>query len=487
MGKFALAVAFALVLLPACAAQTLESFLSSTFEPGWQPSTTALYFTSGTYTLMLVDGQETFIFDHSTGSPISSQEALEQVLKEDIYAKANYAQVLANSQSLAQQVRDAKQQTEGQCLLYTGIAQHPCIDKDTCIVACSSAPICANGLLYSEGGWESLLAWSDEKKEFDAALSSFEQDIESIVAGAAAIDPKISRLDAMLASISAIGENPLFLNHTDFGCSNGTRRCFEFCEKINYSVELISSQRDALSTLKLSLALLPGQPARAAALLNRTLEAQYYVATRASKFYTLKINMAAETSALQKQYSQLPLTDAQLGVRISLLSNLSTQIAAQGDNGSLRIALSRSGEFSQQAAGIKSSLDLLSSSYNSLQKSANGLDAKLQKSRAIIGNETAAMFSRNLSIIQARLLAKPPSSEIAQLGSKIASLEASLDKEIVSSSIGQANQTPAPPLPPSQPEQAPPSSLPPASSGEACALPIGLIALITLFAFYSKP
>lgn len=457
---------FSLALFSLCLGATVGNFISATFEPDQKASQAALSTPSGSYSLITVDNAETFVFDNSAGSPVLDKARLQQILTDDLYARANFASILSSAQSLEASALAAKSPGEAKCKQYTATDTHECTNKDSCILACMSSPLCQSGLLYADGSWESMLAWTNERKKFDASLSSFTSGIDSIKGGASAIDAKAAVLDSLLLSANNISQNPLFLNRSDFGCSNGTRRCFEWCQKIDYSVPLFTSMRSSLLSLKSALLPLGEQEGRAAALLSRSSETQTYVDTRAAKLAALKDSMASELSMLSRDYSKMPAKNEEIGKRISALTNLSQNIIAQGDAGYIKTALSRSAEFSNEAKSIRTLLTASASNTAALQKSVDELEVKIQKSSATLGNATLREYTLNLSIIKGKLAGKPDASQISSMRADIAALDSSLDKLIVQASLeGKTASAPT-------------------SSG--CALPIGMISLIALFAFYSK-
>ncbi|VVB57892.1 Uncharacterised protein [Candidatus Anstonella stagnisolia] len=456
---------FALALFSICSAATVSNFISATFEPDQKVSQGALGASSGSYSLIIVDGTETFVFDNTAGSPVLDKEKIKQILIEDLYSRANFASTLADAKALEAKAQAANDATELKCMQSTGSDMHECTNKDSCILACMSSPLCQSGLLYADGSWESILAWTNEKKKFDASLSSFTAGIDSIKDGGSAIDSKLSTLDSILLSANNISQNPLFLNRTDDGCRNGTRRCFEWCAKIDYSVPSLLSMRSSFVSLKSALAPLGQQAQRASDLLARSTDTQAYVDTRAAKLAAFKGSMASELSSLQRDYSNLPAKDDSIGKRIASLTNLSQSIGVQGDAGYIHLSLSRSAEFSSEATSIRTLITASSSNAAALQKSVDELDVKIQKSSATLGNGTLGPYSLNLSIIKGKLAGKPDASSISAMRAEVSALDSSLDKQIVQASL--EGKSPSAP-----------------SSG--CALPIGFISLVALFAFASK-
>ena len=457
---------FALALFSLCSAATLGNFISATFEPDQKVSQSALGTSAGSYSLIIVDNAETFVFDNTAGTPVLDKAKLQQILTDDLYARANFASTLADAKALEAKAQAANDATELKCMKSTGSDMHACTDKDSCILACMSSPLCQSGLLYADGSWESILAWTNEKKKFDASLSSFTSGIDSIKDGGSAIDSKVSTLDSILLSANNISQNPLFLNRTDDGCRDGTRRCFEWCAKIDYSVPTLLSMRSSLTSLKSALSPLGQQGQRATDLLARSAETQTYVDTRAAKLAALKDNMAGELSSLSRDYSKMQTKNDEIGNRIAKLTNLSQEIGAQGDAGYIHLSLSRGADFSAEATAIRTSITASSSNTAALQKSVNELEVKIQKSSLTLGNKTVGEYTLNLSIIKGKLAGKPDASSISSMRAQVAALDSSLDKLIVQASLdGKTASAPT-------------------SSG--CPLPIGFISLIALFAFAAK-
>jgi len=316
----------------------------------------------------------------------------------------------------------------------TGTETHDCTDKDTCVLACLSNPNCANPL-YSDGFWEAILSWSDARKAFDAKLSQFGSGLGAITNDTSAIDSKISTLSELSALAQIATSNSIFLNRTDEGCSgaNATRRCFEYCKKIDYSVAGIASQSQNLLALKNALLEAQKQPARAAAILNASSKNDKYVSTRGADFAALRIKMGNGLAKLNSSALGLStkVNDPQIGVMLNSLSALSEKIEKAGAEGRYKTAFSLKPEYENAVGALLARIASDQSGYDLLLVKIDASSGRANNSSWLIGKETYEVYATKISLLKSNLTSAPATlQQISETNSQLNAIDESIVGEI---------------------------------------------------------
>ena len=482
-------LAFAVLLLLPLAFATqipLQKFLNASFEPD-QNVTVQPLLSSGSYVIVSANGHETYAVNSQSGKPLNDAAALASMLQSDVQNSTGFDAKLASAQSFAQQVQSAKNLTERQCMQYTGTDMHECTDKQTCTVACFAVPQCVGGPLYSDGFWEAMLDWNTGRKNFDSLLSSYSSGIGAISSDQSAISQEIGILNSLEAQSQNFTQNPLFLNQTDPGCSDGSRRCFEYCAKIDYSSNLTALQIQNLQSLKASVLQISQQPARANAILAAAKANDDYLSTRGSNYQNFRLEMENTINALKGRAASLQknMTDPQISPLLDALSNMSASINAQADAGYYKAALAQKTSFEQQANTISGDMDADAAAYNSLSAKLASLNDKITKGEKIIGNDSASAYRANVTSLTAILSSKPTSDQLAAASSQADAVTSALTEEIAAKALGE-NATPQPvPTPAPAPAPAPANQTAPSPSAPVqspfklpCIPGLALLALI---------
>ena len=428
---------FALLLLSLVfipfAATPMEKFINSSFEPDQNVTATALL-PDATSFLISADGVETYVFDASAGAPITDASKIAQLLSGDSRNRSGFSQLAASAKSFEPSVLAAKNASEALCMQLTGTDMHDCTDKDTCVLACMSNPNCATPL-YSDGFWEAILDWTNLRKSFGASLSQFGSGIGSVETDTSAIDAKLSVLDTMSATEKQLESSILFLNRTDEGCAgaNATKRCFEYCPKIDYSRAGIAAQKQNLASLRTALASAQSQPLRAAAIINASAKNNLYLSTRMGDFASLRVKMGTDASSLNKSAGELSskVNDSTISPALASLSQISDGILALGKAGRYRAALSQKQAYDSAYAEVSGKIAADSEKYDSALSQMDSIRDKANNSSWLIGAASYANYSAQLSALKANLTSSPATlSQISDAAAQAGQIGASLSEEI---------------------------------------------------------
>lgn len=447
---FAVALFSVALASAAFAAQTpFEKFLNSTFEPDSSVAVKPLL-ANGSFVLVLSGGSETYVADSSSGKAVLDKGQMQRILVEDARNRTAFDANVAYALGLDEHIYSSKSE-EAQCMRLTGIELRDCVDKDTCVLACMSNPNCLN-VLYSDGFWEAVLEWNSGRKAFDGLVASYADGQEAVSGDAKAVAEKDAVLGQMHALALNMSMNTVFLNRTDAGCgANGTKRCYEYCPKVDYSADDISLGRQALAKISAAMEEMGGQQERAERILNRSRENDLYLSTRGKRYAEFKLDMADEIGKLNLSYASLlkKVNDTEIAGMIGSLQSLSERIRADGDFGLYKKALGQEAEFysKRNATALRIASDL--AAYESTLLRIDGLGGKVENGAWLLGNATSEAYLANLTGMRTNLTSAPVGiADIARVNASVGALENGMAEEMLArASSGQAVQQQMPKIP----------------------------------------
>ena len=201
------------------------------------------YFEEGGLLLVRLDAYGSFAvfsINESGASPVSDGAAIDSIIES--YARAGSPGPVGNASALYQAVKNTKSvkfKAEHECYLLTGMANYPCVDRETCLYACFSVPVCS---LVGQSGW----SFMDTILDYNKSVTEANSRIAAAEASSGTIDRKLDYFTAKAAfddlvalnrAESAVMFHPLI---TSYG----------FCEPPNYGLPVqISARRQLLDYL----------------------------------------------------------------------------------------------------------------------------------------------------------------------------------------------------------------------------------------------
>jgi hypothetical protein len=447
-----LALVAAACLAAAAEQSPLANFVSASFEPDDAVQTTPLL-ADGNYYLVSVAGEEVYVVDASSGTAVLDPILLKDILLEDTRNRGGYEDKVASAISFHAGARTAKKLAEGQCVQYIGDDGDPgCTDKESCLVSCFSVPQCEI-IVQSDGFLEAAMDWNAKRKEYESLLDAYSTGIEAIRFDSRAIDSKIAILSSLSSLAANMSQNGIFLEKEVAGCigPNATRRCYEYCPRIDYSEALIASQSQSLSSLKSLLSQASQQQDRASALLARSAENDAYVASRGRDYEDFRVRMQNDLRNLQSQSGELNKTvsDPQVGTMISQLGNVSEKAKNYSGAGYYRKALALRPVFEALSNATFSRIASDNAAYSGLESSMAALSSRVQSSIWLIGSESAAVYYARIAALGEGYPAPLTISQLGEANASLAGIGDELSAEIAEKAVQAGNST-SPQLPSGQ-------------------------------------
>jgi len=449
MARFSFLVsllAFSLFISCAFAAQTpLEKFLNDSFEPDQNVAASQLIGSDCNCLLITADEIETYVVD-SSGKPVYDAARIEAMLVGDLKNRSGFEERKYSAENFAEMAAAAKRKDEAQCMLLTGTDMHDCSDKPSCILACKSNPNC-DILLYSDGFWEAILEWTDDRKGFEAALVEFDMGSELVTEDPSRIDAKMLVLDDLFGHASDMAQSTLFLTKDDAGCSgkNATKRCYEYCAKTDYSVARIGEQRQNLAALKSLVLQIALQGDRAAAIVNRSRENDAYEAAKGKKHEEFMLRALNEMRKLNESDAEMQakVNDSIASGQVAQLYALSLQIDILADAGFHRKAAQKEIEFGRKLNETKDRMENNLNQLLAINRRADALGEKIGNATWVLGSATATEYIATVEAVRTSLGKPTTIMKISEAGAQMDGIEANLSSVMLEKASQGGAQVPA--------------------------------------------
>jgi hypothetical protein len=433
----ALAMFWSLLLFAAAYVPTAQQFVSVTTEPGDVAQITLLRTHGVNYSLISINGNETFIFDPAAGAEVNGSAEAVRILTEDVYIRAGFDGKIASYHAAIAAFSAGKRDDEAQCRQLLGTDKLPCTDRESCVRACFAVPLCA-GVVNADQFWQSSRNWTNDTSSLNSATVDFEKNLDEMREGGVRIQEKIAILDDMLRLTGVLYDNPIVLNRTDSGCGEkSTKKCFEYCKHPDYQVQELQSMRSSLITLKNDLDELSRVQSRASAILSSSAAQRAYLSSRGGKWDDLRMHGRAEIERLNESYANISgiVRYADAEAKINASNDLYLLMLYVADAGSYRRALGMQNQLGIAIDGANGKIREAADRRALVQGKLSDLSIKLNKSRALIGNESAAPIDEEISSLSSQLSNPLDYEQLPGFEAAIDGLDASLNDLIVNATV----------------------------------------------------
>jgi hypothetical protein len=247
-----------------------------------------------------------------------------------------------------------------------------------------------------------------------------------------------------------MSQNEIFLTKDEPGCSgkNATRRCYEYCPKIDYSQALIASQSQNLASLKATLTAVSLQQSRARAIIEKGAENSAYLSTRGRDYEEFRLRMKNDIRNLQSRSNDLraSLNDTELPGMIGGLENISLLAANYSSGGYYRKALLLRPQFGLLFNQTSDRIDSGNALVSSFDAGLLAAEEKVNSSRWLIGNQSSEKYLANLTALRENITLPTTYQIIYGANATLFGINAELDSEIAAKAVqaGNAGGQPVP-------------------------------------------
>ncbi|MFA6035423.1 MAG: hypothetical protein WC759_00505 [Candidatus Micrarchaeia archaeon] len=212
------ALAFLLFLSQLISALSLNEFLAPYMLPGERPVAEDFSAGNSNYALVRIAGKPTFLLEVQDDQFSFVQDAgqMEEVLRSKVLGEVALTESLDSSLHLLQEFNNSRLLGEKECRRQTGTDRLPCIDKESCIVACRSVPNCQTALSYNIDSINAIRDWLSISSQLNARVADAEQS-SADASSALGTSFDTAPLDSLLADeydvqtlAANVSANPLF-------------------------------------------------------------------------------------------------------------------------------------------------------------------------------------------------------------------------------------------------------------------------------------
>jgi hypothetical protein len=216
--RLLLALAFLALLAAPLSALSINDFLSPYMLPGERPVAEDFSTGGSNYALVRIAGKPSFLLEVQDDQFSFVQDAgrIQAVLRSKVLGEVALTESLDTSLDLLQEFNNSRLLGEKECRRQTGTDRLPCVDKESCIVACRSVPNCQTALSYNIDSINAIRSWLAISSQLDASVIEAEQ---SSAGTSAALGSSFDTapLDSLLADeynvqtlAANVSDNPLF-------------------------------------------------------------------------------------------------------------------------------------------------------------------------------------------------------------------------------------------------------------------------------------
>lgn len=470
-------IALALVLLPH-GASIAEAFMGANSEADSEVSYYRLA-GSGEYVIASLGGAEAFLVSNVTGEQVTDLAVVESMLREDVYGRARFANRSAELGLVIAEFNRSRGAGEQKCRQYTGTGSFPCIDRESCIVACFSVPVCS-ALVNADGFWGAIFNWSSKTGRIDILSQEFSRGIGGMADGGAAIDAQVARLDEMIELAGENRDNGLFKNSSFAECTgSGAARCFDFCPQIDYREQRLLAAKAVLVALRTQLSELSLQGVRASRILENGARQMEYMQERGALIAKHRLFTVAMRYNATGAYANVSAIahDAELDGLMAQLNATLNQSEQYERDKMYRRALETEPAIAGLVVRIWEGAQQIKGRHAQIAGKLKYAGEKIERARGLgAKNSTVRALYFEHSRLGAKLNSTLEVGEFAGLEAEVDRLNSDAEAAIVEAALAKGNESGTAE---GQKGPAPASPLP-------CALPLAALALLGLWASFGR-
>ncbi len=329
-------------------------------EPGEQATLSTISVESGTYTLATVDGTELLLFEESTQKLVTDFNKIHSIFKEEYYKSIDYDARIEAIKANMTVFNASRQPDEAQCKQYTGTDRWPCTDKNSCLFACRSVPICLSAASTEEFISE-IKSMVDTTAAMNNNVSILLDNVNSVKESTSALDAEIARINDVKAEINTLKNNKLMST-----CG----QCYNFCKPINFNVNALNSVLNELNSLKTQFNQFTQVESRARLLADAAQERLDYLEARGKRFQglTYAVNIALNDLRGRKITLEQQISEPTVETGIQELENVSTQMTLLGNSKRYSQAFELEEEFFSNADNANNTMNFWLDESKQLKK-----------------------------------------------------------------------------------------------------------------------
>ncbi|PIT84920.1 hypothetical protein COU37_00145 [Candidatus Micrarchaeota archaeon CG10_big_fil_rev_8_21_14_0_10_45_29] len=343
-------------------------------EAGMQADAMQLKTAQDAY-LATIEGKERIML--VDGKVVEDEAQIQKLLEEHIVASSGFDENLASSNAEYEKLKEEISKAHSKCAQYTGLDNHECNDRESCIVAAFSVPQAAS-MVNADGFWETMKEWKglwqDTSAQITATSDAFSAT-EKETSTAAKIGEEMKKLQKLAVEHNT---HRIALNRTDEQCLVPGAVCYEYCPKINYEFGAWEAQAQKWNDVQNTLSEIGGAKERSAQIAANTKEWVEFTKNKAKMWTDAKNNLNSLdgkiSSALSGKFS-----DSSLNAKYGEFGQKKDEAIALANEGKFYAALQINDEISAQGDEIIAAAKKHEENIASIEKMLEEMQLPVEK------------------------------------------------------------------------------------------------------------
>jgi len=299
-----------------------------------------------TYSVVEIDGRETFLVDSSSGySIVTGREEINEVLM-DYYSSGAFTNSLVNVDNAVTTFRNRKAPGESKCFKDFGMdrEEHSCFDHESCYQSCISVPHCRSQAVgMGEPFIIELSNFTNNTNRINENLEYVEYTMDAIRNGTGTE----LMVEESILSLQEVKELALVVSASSL--ANDCLTCISYCDEISYDLGVIDAAITELESIKDDMGNIEDTGRLASLMAARTsarLEAGS-LGTPRDELYSLVAQMGVKDAQLDSSYSEFSskVSDEEVGDWVSYLNGLRAEAEATQQTGEYEIGAAKAREY----------------------------------------------------------------------------------------------------------------------------------------------
>ncbi|MBI4399164.1 hypothetical protein HY570_00295 [Candidatus Micrarchaeota archaeon] len=418
-----------LFLLSLLVAAGTEDIVKNYTEPDDDYSIKKIKIGNNDYALITVNGNETFLINESSSILLRDGKDIESVfISTDVTLTETYKLRVQILREFMESYNNSRQPQENQCKIFTGTNNIACVDKDSCIKACYSSPICGKVL----GSVEFALTirdWYVAVLMLDGNVSDFFQDLRPVMG--------TKSLDNELQKLNDIRELSFELTDSDLVS------VYAICPGARYNFTALDSAINLVNLLKGNEVVIAASE-RASNVEKRTSDLINFTETKKTMFEVQSDRRDGAVSELNDKYTRLAVNvyDPELERKYNAVIALNDEIIGLASENLYKQAFAKDEEFSFNVAIVNTSIDAGQKEYAKVLILKTNVSTKLAKVKVNqVPGYNITEIREEFRAINQSLSKKVGKSDLLEIQEKLSNMSLSLD-QIIIVTAGQ-QETPA--------------------------------------------
>ena len=366
---------FAIFIILAGMLFSAPSELQRYVEPQMQADVLQLQGAQDAY-LATIEGKERMLI--SGGKVVEDEAQIQKLLEEHIIASSGFDENIVASKVEYEKLKGEISKAHSLCAQYTGLDNHECNDRESCIVAAFSVPQAAM-MVNADGFWETMIVWGKIWKDTSSQVTATGELLGTPVKTASTATQIADNMKKLQKLADTHNTNKIALNKTDAPCLESGAVCYEYCPKINYEFGAWEAQAQKWNEVQKALLEIEGIQERSAQIAANTKEWVEFTDNKATQWTSAKNKLSSMNSAISSALEGGKFADSSLDAAYASFKQKSDEAMQMAADGRFYAALKLNEGLAAQGDEIISAAKKHEENIASIEKILDEMQMPLEK------------------------------------------------------------------------------------------------------------